>query len=105
MNTVSSYLSSQDWAQRLRQPMVLATVLSLGLHGVIFAALPLLARGSDKPEEPESVSVVELSPEEVARLPALPKTMASIPTTLPIPWSPRMGAPHCPYRVRHPWAT
>lgn len=104
MNTVSSYLSSQDWAQRLRQPMVLATVLSLGLHGVIFAALPLLARGSDKPEEPESVSVVELSPEEVARLPAFAQDDGFNPnnfanplvtqdgvTSLPVPGSAPLG--------------
>ena len=69
LNMVSSYFSPQVWSQRVRQPVFLATAVSIGLHGVIFAAMPFLGQGTSELEEPESVGVVALSAEDMARLP------------------------------------
>ncbi len=69
LNMVSSSFSSQVWSQRIRQPVFLATVVSVGLHGVIFAAMPFISQGASELEEPESVGVVALSTEDLARLP------------------------------------
>ncbi len=69
MAMVPLYSASKSWSERVRQPIFIATALSVGLHGVLFAAVPLLSLGSDCPEEPKSVGVVELSPQDMARLP------------------------------------
>lgn len=70
MAIASSLGFPRSWLDRLRQPVFIATALSLGAHGAVFAVAPLLS-ASDEPniKEPEPVPVVTLSPEESLRLP------------------------------------
>jgi outer membrane biosynthesis protein TonB len=59
----------QDWR---RTPSAVAALASLGLHGLVLAALPFLANvgmSADEPEIRRPVPVVELTPEEQNRLP------------------------------------
>lgn len=54
---------------RFRSPVFIASALSLGAHGVFFAAAPMLSASEDLQEQEESVPVVALSAEESQRLP------------------------------------
>lgn len=57
-----------------RNPSAIAAIASLGLHGLLFAAMPLLPRQAAKAKESEirdPVSVTELTPVEQARLPEM----------------------------------
>lgn len=65
----SPSFSPQSILARLTTPVFLATIVSVGAHGLFFAAAPLLSASKEKPEEQESVPVVNLSPEDAARLP------------------------------------
>lgn len=93
----------QDWR---RTPSAIATLASLGLHGLLLAALPLLANTSLSADEPEirrPVPVVELTPEEQRRLPDFttspplelpPITQAPAQSNDPFPpTSPRLPGP------------
>jgi outer membrane biosynthesis protein TonB len=57
--------------QAVRQPVWLATALSVGVHGLLWAVLPILPSASltEEPDDQRTVGVVELSPEEQARVP------------------------------------
>jgi hypothetical protein len=58
--------------QNLRQPTWIATIASVGIHGVLWIVLPFLPIAASKPEEPDiprSVSLLELTPQEESRLP------------------------------------
>ena len=55
-----------EWAH---QPICLAAIASLGLHGLLFAALPSFSSGTSELDRQRTVSVVELGAEEVGRLP------------------------------------
>ncbi len=63
----------QQKLQEMRHsPSAISALASLGLHGLIFLALPLLSYTAVQPEEPEirrPVEVVELTPDEQKRLP------------------------------------
>ncbi|MBF2074310.1 MAG: energy transducer TonB [Synechococcales cyanobacterium C42_A2020_086] len=67
---------SSSWGQKvqeiLKNPSAVAAIASLGAHGLLFLALPLLPSAGLKATEPEikqSVAMVELTPEEQQRLP------------------------------------
>ncbi|NJN90936.1 MAG: hypothetical protein HC878_11555, partial [Leptolyngbyaceae cyanobacterium SL_5_14] len=53
------------------QPVWIATALSVGAHGLFWAALPILPSSSftEEPDDQRTVGVVELSSEEQARIP------------------------------------
>ena len=57
----------------LRQPTLVATVGSLGIHALVAIALPSLSASSTTPQQDErgKVQVVELTPAEMSRLPQL----------------------------------
>jgi len=66
----------RDLGGQLKQPQWIAVILSLGFHGVLFAAGPsfsslnMNALGGDLPEaERRQVPLIELTPEEQSRLP------------------------------------
>lgn len=63
----------QQKLQEMRHsPSAISALASLGLHGLLFLALPLFTFTQVRPEEPEirrPVEVVELTPDEQKRLP------------------------------------
>ena len=77
-------------------PSVLATVFSVTLHGLLWAAPPILSMSREKPDLQRTVELVQLTPEEISRLPEfsdpgismppLPPSVAS--TDVPPPPSP-----------------
>ncbi|HAX76320.1 MAG TPA: hypothetical protein DCY88_10890 [Cyanobacteria bacterium UBA11372] len=77
-------------------PSVLATVFSVTLHGLLWAAPPILSMSREKPDLQRTVELVQLTPEEISRLPQfsdpgismppLPPSVAS--TDVPPPPSP-----------------
>ena len=69
MAIASSLFSPKSVMDRFRSPVFIASALSLGAHGVFFAAMPMLSAGENQPDLEESVPVVALSPEEAQRLP------------------------------------
>ncbi len=69
MAIASSPFSPKSWLDRFRSPVFIASVLSLGAHGVFFAAMPMLSASEDLQDKEESVPVVALSAEEAQRLP------------------------------------
>lgn len=62
---------------RFRSPVFIASALSLGAHGVFFAAAPMLSASEDLQEQEESVPVVALSAEESQRLPSAVQNSSS----------------------------
>jgi hypothetical protein len=65
----------QFWTGLLRQPASIATLISLGFHGVLFGAAPgfsslnMAALGGTDEQQQRTVPLIELSPEEQSRLP------------------------------------
>jgi TonB family protein len=62
---------------KLQEPIGIATLASVAVHGILWLFLPLLPISPVELEEPEirgSVQVLELTPEEMTRLPDLPDT-------------------------------
>lgn len=69
MAIASSLFSPKSLMDRFRSPVFIASALSLGAHGVFFAAMPMLSASEDLQDKEESVPVVALSAEEAQRLP------------------------------------
>ena len=69
MAIASSLFSPKSLLDRLRSPVFIASALSLGAHGVFFAAMPMMSASEDLQDKEESVPVVALSIEESQRLP------------------------------------
>jgi len=69
MAIASSLSPSKSFLERFRSPVFIASALSLGAHGILFAAMPMLSASEDLQEQEESVPVVALSDEESQRLP------------------------------------
>jgi len=66
----------------LRQPFSIAVLASLGLHGVLWAALPNMLADTEKvPDTQRRVQTVELSPAEQSQLPSF--GINQVPTLLP----------------------
>ena len=76
--TVSS--SAKSSSNFLTEPSTIAIVASVGIHGLVFALLPLFSSGTSSAEiqPPEPVSVVELTPEQQQRLPDLERSPRSL---------------------------
>jgi TonB family protein len=103
---------------KLQEPIGIATLISIGVHGVLWLFLPLIPISPIELDEPDirgSVQVLELTPEEMARLPDLPDTeipaqpatpSSPLPYTLqpmPNPFSSRLPTPLPPVpRFRDP---
>lgn len=58
-------------SQVVRQPAWIATALSIGVHGLLWGVLPILPSAflAEEADDQRTVGVVELSPEELARVP------------------------------------
>ncbi len=69
MAIASSPFSPKSLMDRFRSPVFIASALSLGAHGVFFAAMPMMSASEDLQDQEESVPVVALSIEESQRLP------------------------------------
>ncbi len=69
--------------QFLRQPLALAVLASVGAHALLAVTLPMWSASGEKQPDTKSVSVVELSPLEQARLPQsdLSKALSPLPKT------------------------
>ncbi|MEB3292444.1 MAG: hypothetical protein VKJ24_04735, partial [Synechococcales bacterium] len=65
----------------LRQPMTLAVLASTGAHGAFFLGLPLVT-GSNAPDL-RTVNVVQLTPEEQAKLSGAVPQLPNQPTPRP----------------------
>jgi hypothetical protein len=62
-----------------RQPMSIATIASIGVHGVLLFMAPSLPQGQQaKAEGPKTVNVVQLTPEEQQRLPNFSKSIPAL---------------------------
>ncbi|NEQ24253.1 MAG: hypothetical protein F6K28_35065, partial [Microcoleus sp. SIO2G3] len=75
----------------LRDPLAIAVLASIGVHGLLWAGLPYLPSLQSRPTEAEiqrEVGLVELSPEELSRVP-----QAASQSNLPIPAAPLPSAP------------
>lgn len=72
--------------QLLQQPAAISAIASFGIHALVFALLPILPYAAlveeKEPEIRQSVDVVELSPEEQARLPEFPASQIDLPPLL-----------------------
>ncbi len=64
-------------------PAVLATVISLTLHGLLWAAPPILSMSREKPDLQRTVELVQLTPEEISRLPQFSNSELSLPPLPP----------------------
>lgn len=82
--TVSS--SAKSSSNFLTQPSTIAILASLGIHGLVFAFLPLFSVSpqSAEAQPPEPVSVVELTPEQERRLPDLERSPRSLLPSSPL---------------------
>src|SRR6476646_11174225 len=67
--------------QALRQPTGIATIASLGVHGLLWIVLPILplASKTTESEAQRSVQLVELTPAEQSRLPSFATPQLSLP--------------------------
>jgi hypothetical protein len=77
----------------LRQPMSIAGIASVGVHGLMWVVLPILPLQSSEAEEPEiqrEVSLVELTPTEQGRLPDFSASQVPIPQ---LPQTPQTTPP------------
>lgn len=64
---------------QVRQPMSIATIASIGVHGALLFLAPSLPQGQQaKAEGPKTVNVVQLSPEEQRRLPNFSKSIPAL---------------------------
>lgn len=77
MAIASSLFSPKSLLERFRSPVFIASALSLGAHGVLFAAMPILSASEDVRDQEESVPVVALSAEESQRLPSAVRNSGS----------------------------
>jgi TonB family protein len=59
----------QNFLTLLRQPSAIAVLASIGLHGLVWAASPWMRLEDSGARGPLNVGVVQLSPEELKRLP------------------------------------
>nr|WP_290223026.1 TonB family protein [Trichocoleus desertorum] len=68
-------------SQALRQPTGIASIASVGLHGLLWIVLPILplASKTTESEAQRSVQVVELTPAEQSRLPSFATPQLSLP--------------------------
>lgn len=71
----------------LRQPAALAAIASLGVHGLLAVALPLLPSEQPKEDAQRTVGVVQLTPAEQQRLPESSTPFGALPN------SPRSSLP------------
>jgi hypothetical protein len=63
----------------VRQPMSIASIASLGIHGALLFLAPSLPQGQQaKAEGPKTVNVVQLTPEEQKRLPNFSKSIPAL---------------------------
>jgi hypothetical protein len=63
----------------VRQPMSIATIASVGIHGALLFLAPSLPQGQQaKAEGPKTVNVVQLTPEEQRRLPNFSKSIPAL---------------------------
>ena len=88
-----SYLSLiKSLPEMLRQPTGIATVASLGVHGVLWVLLPILplASKTTEAEVQKPVQLVELTPAEINRLPNFATPQISLP---PLPKSNNLYPP------------
>ncbi|MDX2228596.1 MAG: hypothetical protein NW220_03095 [Leptolyngbyaceae cyanobacterium bins.349] len=66
--------------KKLQDPLAIAILASLGVHGLLWFGLPLLPSSTTKPTEQRTLNVVELSPlEQQARLPDSTALLKPIP--------------------------
>jgi len=81
-----SYLSLlKSLPDNLRQPAGIAFIASIGVHGLVGFSLPLLSSSqTETPDQQQKVKVVELSPDQVQRLPqsVMPQHQTA---SLPVP--------------------
>jgi hypothetical protein len=82
----TSNIFTQETLERvlvaLRQPFSIAVLASLGVHGLLWAALPnFLAETEKIPDTKQRVQTVELSPAEQSQLPQF--SVTQLPQTLP----------------------
>ncbi|MDX2243338.1 MAG: hypothetical protein NW224_21875 [Leptolyngbyaceae cyanobacterium bins.302] len=106
-------LTSEKVLKKLREPLSIAVLASLGVHGLLWFGLPLISSSKSKPPEQRSLNVVELSPlEQQARLPqgslfdpfatkkANPKTSSSTKTEVPlVPIDPNIASVNPFYQI------
>jgi hypothetical protein len=88
-----SYLSLvKSLPEFLRQPTGIATVASIGLHGVLWVMLPILplASKTTEAEVQKPVQLVQLTPAEINRLPNFATPQISLP---PLPKSNNLYPP------------
>ncbi|HEY9861407.1 MAG TPA: TonB family protein [Candidatus Obscuribacterales bacterium] len=71
----------QSLPQALRQPSGIASIASIGLHGLLWIVLPILplASKTTESEAQRSVQIVELTPAEQSRLPSFATPQLSLP--------------------------
>lgn len=70
----------------LREPIYLSAIASLGLHGLLWVILPILPIRSSEPSEvgvQRPVDLVELTPQELARLPDFATDPSAFPALPP----------------------
>ncbi|NEQ96895.1 MAG: hypothetical protein F6K30_09245 [Cyanothece sp. SIO2G6] len=83
-----------EWVQ---QPIFFAAIASLGLHGVLFAALPSFSPTPISDDSQRTVPVVELGTEDINRLPSF--------VDLDTPNVPQAVVPYDPYEFASPLAS
>lgn len=105
MAAMSSFKTIKSLSKPLLHPPVLATLLSIGVHGVFAITLPFLpANSKSTPDSPRSVALIELTPTEQSRLPdfsipqiILPNQPSSLLSQQPqVPKNSLGGIPNCP---------
>lgn len=75
----SSFINS--FSEALTQPAGIATFASVGIHGLLWVLLPILPLSSKTagPEVKQPVQLVELTPQELSRLPEFSTPQLSLP--------------------------
>jgi hypothetical protein len=71
----------------LHNPTCLSAIASLLVHGLLWGVLPILPLASAEPDEPEiqrQVGLIELTPEELSRLPDFAAAPSSIAPMVPL---------------------
>lgn len=73
----------------LRNPLTIAALASVGIHGALFVVLPMLPSANPREIDPQqTVGVIELSPTEQLRLPDFANPQITLPPTATQPRSP-----------------
>ncbi|HEY9812550.1 MAG TPA: hypothetical protein V6D31_03285, partial [Candidatus Sericytochromatia bacterium] len=87
---MSYFPSSQNLPELLLNPGAIATVVSIGIHGLLALSLPTLSAFSQPKEQKiqSSVQVVALTPTEQSRLPQTTSLPALTTNTQPLPLTP-----------------